>query len=95
VPNAGVVPALKIKKQPMPEYPPTMRRQGITGLVVVRAVIGGDGSVTIGKVIQTTQPEFLAAVREAISGWAFSLAQPNNQNAPKELDYSFRFDLIE
>lgn len=58
---------------PMPEYPASARAAGIQGLVIVRFVVGADGSVSQVQVLRGP-PEFHDEVLRVVRTWRFTPA---------------------
>jgi protein TonB len=54
-----------------PQYPFDMKRQGITGEVVVEFIVDTNGDVRNPYVVRSTQREFESAAIQAISKWKF------------------------
>jgi periplasmic protein TonB len=57
-------------RQPPPVYPPQARKQGITGVVVLRAVIGTDGTVRTIEVV-SGDPLLAPAAVDAVRQWVY------------------------
>ena len=54
-----------------PEYPEAAQRARVTGMVILEAVVGTDGSVTDARVVKSI-PELDAAALEAVRQWRFT-----------------------
>jgi len=55
-----------------PEYPPSLARNEVEGVVVVRVLIGTDGRVKAVEQVSSREPAFFAATqRQALSQWRF------------------------
>ena len=57
-----------------PEYPRIPLRAGMSGTVVLRAVIGPDGSVEEARLVSATSPLFVDAARSAVLKWRYTPA---------------------
>ena len=68
-------PRLVFKVQP--EYPPMARKIRLEGKVVLRAVVGPDGSVTSVELVHSSNPMFNAAAMDAVRQWRYT---PPSQN---------------
>jgi protein TonB len=64
----------KFKRRFQPEYPPTSRRLGEEGSVVLQVLVGADGSVMDGKVQTSSGFPRLdeAALKHALRAWRFT-----------------------
>ncbi len=58
-------------KAPEPFYPESMKNQRVQGSVRLAAVIGVDGSLTVEKVLYSTDPAFTRSAEEAVSQWKY------------------------
>lgn len=58
-----------------PDYPPEMRANGTSGLVVLTCEIDEKGAVTDAKVVKTTNEAFNEAAIAAVTKWKFRPAQ--------------------
>jgi protein TonB len=57
--------------QPHPVYPYDMKKQGISGQVVVEFILNADGNVQSAFAVSSTQHEFEASAIQAVSKWRF------------------------
>lgn len=57
--------------QVKPKYPPEMRRDDISGEVLVEMVVDTEGIPRGCKVVKSTRPEFEASAVAALSKWQF------------------------
>jgi len=64
----------KYKRRFQPEYPPTSRRLGEEGSVVLQVLVGADGTVKDGKVQTSSGFPRLdeAALKHALRAWRFT-----------------------
>jgi protein TonB len=76
----GYVQPSKLLRQPRPEYPEDLQRQGITGTVVIRAVVGTDGRLLNPKVVNTEiHPRLAQAALDAVAQWLYEPTRLNGQ----------------
>src|SRR5690606_20677347 len=54
-----------------PDYPPDAVARGITGVVVVQATAGPDGTITAVAVLQSPDDTLSTATRAAVLQWTF------------------------
>jgi protein TonB len=57
--------------QPHPLYPYDMKKQGISGQVVVEFILNAEGNVQSAFAVSSTQHEFEASAIQAVSKWRF------------------------
>lgn len=64
----------RFKRRFQPDYPPTSRRLGEEGSVVLQVLVGADGKVTDGKVQKSSGFSRLdeAALKHALRAWRFT-----------------------
>jgi protein TonB len=88
--SQGVVEAKLVRKID-PVYPVQARKEGLTGSVVLDAIIGQDGSVKGVKVIEG-QPTLSASAASAVRQWKFSPAILNGKaiEAQKRITVVFK-----
>ncbi len=78
IPVGGNVQASKLIKQVAPVYPADLRQQGITGTVMLRAVIWVTGEMLNPEVINTTvNPGLAQAALDAVRQWSPRLLPPS------------------
>lgn len=65
----------KVVNQVKPNYPPELRKQEITGRVLVAFTVLADGRVTNVRVEQSTNPAFDPAALAAVRQWRFEPGQ--------------------
>ena len=58
----------------VPVYPDDLRREGVTGVVMISCVVDVHGNVTDLAVARTTNPAFNDAALEAMKKWKFKPA---------------------
>jgi periplasmic protein TonB len=57
--------------QPQPSYPYDMKKQGISGQVVVEFILNAEGTVQSAFPVSSTQHEFEASAIQAVTKWRF------------------------
>lgn len=67
--------APRVVNQVKPNYPPELRKQEITGRVLVAFTVLADGRVTNVRVEQSTNPAFDQAALSAVRQWRFEPGQ--------------------
>ena len=77
---------------PSPTYPPEARRKGIEGTVMVRALVGSDGSVQELFVVEGV-PELDAAALDAVHKATFRPSVKDGKNSPVWVQIPVRFAL--
>lgn len=70
----GTMTAPRLVLKVSPDYPRVPLRMGLSGTVVLRAVIGPDGSVEEVAVVRSTSPLFVEAATEAVRRWRYTPA---------------------
>jgi len=97
IPVAGVVFAqAKRKKEVKPEFPPTLKTQGIEGDVPVIVWIDTTGKVTAVKILkESPYPEFNEAAKKAAMADEFEPATRNGVPTPTTLKYNVSFRLVD
>ena len=72
-------PAFDVKpvplKTPPPEYPLSLKREGLDGVVAVKVMIDVTGAVSECSVSKSTDPRFDEAALAAVKKWKFKPAQ--------------------
>jgi periplasmic protein TonB len=75
-----------------PDFPPSLKAQGIEGDVVVRVDIAADGHVTRVAIVRSSgYPAFDDAAKRAASSEQFAPAMRDGAAVPFTLSYSYRF----
>jgi len=97
IPVAGVVFAqAKRKKEVKPEFPPTLKTQGIEGDVPVIVWIDENGKVTSVKILkESPYPEFNEAAKKAAMADEFEPATRNGVPTATTLKYNVSFRLVD
>lgn len=70
--GSGEVKAPVIRSRVEPEYPPTMRRIGMSAKVVIRCIIDKNGNVRDVQIVEGQWPQFNASVINAVQKWQFT-----------------------
>jgi periplasmic protein TonB len=78
-----------------PEYPHSLRERGVEGRVMLQFVVNERGRVDMGsvKVIDSSDPLFTAAVREALPGMRFAPAKIGGRSVKQYVQQPFSFKL--
>jgi len=77
-----------------PDYPPSLARQEIEGVVTVRVLIGTDGRVKAVEQVSATEPEFFEATkRQALRHWRFKPATSDGVAIESWRQMTVRFKL--
>jgi TonB family protein len=82
--------------QVKPDFPPTLKAQGIEGDVDVLVFIDAAGKVTNVKILRESQyPEFNEAAKKAALAQAWEPATRNGEPMPSTKKYSYRFRITD
>ena len=78
-----------------PEYPASLKDRGVEGSVVVQFVVNENGRADPGtlKVLNSSDPAFTAAVKEALPRMKFSAAQIGGKKVAQLVQMPFQFHL--
>jgi TonB family protein len=97
--NAAVAaPRQEVSTQPIPllqtrpVYPKEMKKQKISGGVLVDFIVDPSGNVKNASVTHSTRPEFEAPALEAVNGWKFSPGTVNGQPVFTHMQVPLVFD---
>jgi TonB family protein len=88
----GNVQAIKLVKQPRPSYPPECKAAGIQGSVMLRAVIGKDGTIlNLEQVNELVDRRLVDAAMEAVRQWQYqpTLLNGNPVEVMTEVEVNF------
>lgn len=80
-------------RTPPPEYPETLRRDGVTGTVVVKIQIGSDGKVSAAEVVKSNQHKLEIFAARAVKKWVFKPATRDGVNVESSLVIPIQFSL--
>jgi TonB family protein len=88
--QATVVPG-----SPGPKYPESLRKQGVSGIVLGQFVVKEDGTVDLAtlKIITSPSPELSAAVREGLKTMRFKPALVGNKPVKQLVQAPFDFSI--
>jgi protein TonB len=78
-----------------PEYPSMLRESGVTGQVLAQFVVGENGRYQEGtlKILDSSNPAFTAAVKNALPRMRFSAAQIGGRKVSQLVQMPFQFRL--
>ena len=94
IPVGGNVQASKLIKKVDPVYPADLRQQGITGTVMLRAVISITGEMLNPEVINTTvNPGLAQAALDAVRQWRYQPTLLNGQPVEVVTNINVTFEL--
>jgi protein TonB len=79
--------------QPKPAYPFEMRRQGITGEVVVEFVVDSNGDVRDPYAKRSSQREFETAAVQAVQKWKFKPGKKGGKNVNTRMLVPIEFSI--
>jgi len=91
----GNVKQLKLIRQVRPNYPDELKQLGVEGTVVVRAIIGKDGTVLSPRVVNTeVDPRLAEVALDAVRQWLYEPTLLNGQpvEALTTVTLDFRLD---
>ena len=78
-----------------PDYPQSLRDQGVEGQVLAQFVVGENGRYEGGtlKILNSSNPAFSAAVKDALPRMKFSAAQIGGKKVAQLVQMPFQFNL--
>ena len=78
-----------------PDYPQMLRDQGVEGKVLAQFVVGENGRYQGGtlKILESSNPAFTAAVKDALPRMKFSAAQIGGKKVAQLVQMPFQFNL--
>ncbi len=82
-------------KTPPPEYPDSMRRSGVTGMVALKVEIDETGAVTNCSVSKSSNTEFEEPALKAVRSWKFTPAKKDGAPVKVSLVIPIKFNLDE
>jgi protein TonB len=91
VPNSSNLAGMLLQKV-LPVYPAAARRQGVQGQVVLKAVIGKDGTIAELRPLQGPQ-QLTAAAMDAVQHWRFRPYELKGKPVEVETDIRLNFQL--
>ena len=83
-------PPVPVRTRP-PEYPSQLKRDGVSGMVVVNVVIEADGSVADVEIRKSTNSEFDAPALEAVKNWRFKPAKKDGNAIRSKVALPLKF----
>ena len=78
-----------------PKYPETAKKAGIEGMVVLKILVGTDGSVVDVQVLKSAHPALDEAASDAARKWTFSPAKLVDEPVKTWVSFPVRFSLSE
>jgi protein TonB len=94
IPVGGNVQAAKLIKQVHPVYPADLKEQGITGTVMLRAVIATTGETLNPEVVNSNvNPGLAQAALDAVRQWRYSPTLLNGQPVEVVTTVMLNFEL--
>ncbi|MBK9991360.1 MAG: energy transducer TonB [Verrucomicrobia bacterium] len=82
-------------KTPPPDYPLSMKRAGVSGVVAVSAIIDEKGAVMSATVAKSSHADFENSAVEAVKKWKFKPAQKDGAPVKMKVTVPIRFNLEE
>lgn len=82
-------------KTPPPDYPDTMRREGVSGVVAIKVEIDETGAVTNCTVSKSSNPAFEQPALKAVKNWKFTPAKKDGTPVKVCLVIPIKFSLDE
>lgn len=76
-----------------PDYPSEMRRQHVSGVVMVSCVIDAKGNVENPKVLHASADDFASPALAAIKQWKFKPAQRDGASVALHVTIPIRFNI--
>jgi protein TonB len=80
-------------KTPPPRYPPSLKRDGVSGVVAVTTVIDESGAVASTSVAKSSHPDFEAPALEAVAKWKFKPAKKDGAAVKVKVTLPLRFSV--
>ena len=74
-----------------PDYPPDLRREGVSGLVMVKCSIDEQGNVTETTVEKSSNPAFEKPAMEALKKWKFKPAKQDGNPVAIKVSIPIKF----
>lgn len=76
-----------------PNYPASLKSEGVSGLVAVQIVIDEKGEVVDAKATKSSHPDFEKPALDAIKKWKFKPAKKDGKEVKVRVTIPFRFNL--
>ncbi len=80
-------------KAPAPAYPETLRREGVSGVVLITLVIDEHGSVIASEVKKSSNEAFSTPALEAVASWKFKPARLGDKSVKVRVTIPIRFNV--
>jgi TonB family protein len=93
IPVGGNVQAAKLLIKVDPAYPADLKQQGITGTVIVRAVVSITGDTLNPEVVNTVHPGLARAALDAVRQWRYQPTLLNGQPVEVVTTITVSFEL--
>lgn len=94
IPIGGNVQPMRLLRQPRPDYPADLQQQGITGSVIIRAIVGKEGQLLNPRVVNTEiHPGLAQAALDAVAKWLYDPAKLNGQPVETLTTITVSFEL--
>jgi TonB family protein len=93
IPIGGNVQPSKLVSQARPEYPADLKQQGVTGSVIIRAIISKTGDILNAQVINTVHPGLAQAALDAVKQWRYQPTLLNGQPVEVITTVTIAFEL--
>lgn len=74
-----------------PDYPPDLRRDGVSGLVMVKCTIDENGNVVDPQVEKSSNPSFEKPAVEALKKWKFKPAKQDGAPVAIKVSIPIKF----
>ena len=78
---------------PAPAYPEAAKKDGVTGVVVLDAVIGTDGRIARLEIVRSNDERLTEAATEAVADWTFEPATLHGEPVAVYYTLTVRFAL--
>jgi len=89
----GNVTPTRLVRQPRPVYPAELQAAGVEGTVVMRAIIGKDGTVIQSDVVSSSDPRLSRAAADSVAQWHYQPALLNGEPIETLTTISIEFHL--
>jgi len=76
-----------------PKYPEEAKKEGVTGKVIVEALLGTDGRVMEAKVVNDADSRLAQAAVDAVKQWKFKPAEKNGKPVKVKTTVTLNFQL--
>ena len=89
----GNVQAMRLVRQPRPEYPPELRAAGVEGTVVLQSVISKEGAPIELRILSTTDARLNQSALDAVAKWRYTPTLLNGEPVETLTTISIEFQL--